>query len=477
MRKTSLCLIALLVITSLMFTACGGNTQPTQEVDTSSNAPEATDPPAPEEPTEKVTIRWFVGLGAGSEPENIPLEDALIEAYNASQDKIELVAEYIDYEQAPDVLSTQIAAGNPPDIIGPVGQSGINAFTGLFMDLEPYLDAMNYDFSDFNESSVDAYRLEGEGLLGIPFAVYPSMIYYNRDLFDEADLPYPPHKYGEPYADGDPWTVEKLEELAILLTVDVDGNDATSPDFDPENIAQFGFHIVWSDGIRTDLAALFGADTVVDDDGNAVLSEQWRQGLRWYYEGFHTKHFIPNFTYETSELLGNDNTFNSGNLAMTQAHLWYTCCTEDVDNWDLAALPTYNDNGDITAKLHADTFRILKSTQHPEEAVQVVDWMTGEAAGKLLQIYGGFPARASLQESFMQELNERFPQGVDWQVAVDSLAYPDIPNHEANMPNYSQAFDRLLAFHTLYASEPNLDLDAEIDKLVEDLQAIFDEVE
>ena len=42
-------------------------------------------------------------------------------------------------------------------------------------------------------------------LLGIPMAVYSSFIYYNKDLFDEADLPYPPHAVGEKY-DGKDWT-------------------------------------------------------------------------------------------------------------------------------------------------------------------------------------------------------------------------------------------------------------------------------
>ena len=57
----------------------------------------------------------------------------------------------------------EFPCGKDSTCCGPVGQSGINAFSGLFMDLEPYLDAMDYDFSDFNASSVDAYRLEGRG--------------------------------------------------------------------------------------------------------------------------------------------------------------------------------------------------------------------------------------------------------------------------------------------------------------------------
>jgi len=480
MRKSLSVLIALLVIASLLLAACG-NTEdtptpkPAADNTGASTDPEPTDTPEPkDEPVEKVTIRWFVGLGAGSEPENIPLQEEMVAQFNASQDRIELVAEYVDYEQAPDVLSTQIAGGNPPDLIGPVGQSGVNALEGLFLDLEPYLGEFTWD--DFEQDILDAYRLEGQGFVGIPIAVYPSSIFYNRDLFDEAGLEYPPHKFGEPYADGDPWTVEKLEELALLLTVDGNGSDATSSDFDPEDIVQFGFHVVWSDGLRTDAAALFGPGAVVDENGNAMLPDRWREGIKWYYDAIHQKHFYPTFTQETSDLLGNDNTFNSGHVAMNHSHLWYTCCVEDLDNWDMAVVPEYDDEGHVMSKLHADTFRILKSSEHPEEAVEVLRWMTGEAAPEFLQIYGGFPARLSQQSPFIDDLNERFPHGVDWQVVLDSLAYPDIPNHESNMPNYSKAFDRMFDFHSSMASDPNLDMDAELDKLLEDLQVIFDEV-
>lgn len=41
---------------------------------------------------------------------------------------------------------------------------------------------------------------------------------------------------GQPY-----WNIHRLAEIAQILTVDANGNDATSPDFDPENIVQTGF--------------------------------------------------------------------------------------------------------------------------------------------------------------------------------------------------------------------------------------------
>ncbi len=479
-------IITMLLLFSLLLAACGGQSAPAEPPpqEPAAEEPAAEEPaaeePAAEEPAaaddgERVEIRWFVGLGTGTDPEQIPQEEALVEEFNNSQDRIKLVIEFVVNEQASDQLKTQVAAGNPPDIVGPVGQSGVNTFEGLFLDLEPHLARTNYDWNDFNEGSINAYRLE-EGTYGIPFAIFPSMIYYNRDLFDEAGLDYPPHEYGEPYADGDPWTVEKLEELSMKLTVDANGNDANSPDFDPEEIVQFGFHTQWTLP-RGEATALFGADSLVDESGNAVISDRWRDAFHWYYDGIHTKHFMPNQTYQDSELLAAGNVFNSGNVAMAHVHLWYTCCLGEVENWDMAAIPTYNEAGDVTSKLHADTFRIFESSKHPEEAFEVMTWLVGDAAGDLLQIYGGMPARQSIREDFFAGLDETFAaQEPDWQVAIDGLAYPDIPNHEANMPNYAKAFDRMQAFQNLYRSDPGLDLDAELDTLQSELQSIFDEV-
>lgn len=474
-RKPFYILLALLVAASMLLTACGG-AAPTEApaVDEPSVEEPAVEEPAVEEPAaEKVRIRWFIGLGTGSNPEHLAGQEAVVERFNSTHDNIELVMEIVTNEEAPDQLKTQIAAGNPPDLIGPVGWSGTNEFSGLFLDLEPYLG--DFDWSEFDQDSINAYRMEGEGLLGLPFAVFPSMLYYDRDLFDEAGLAYPPHKYGEAYADGDPWTVEKMEELAMILTVDVNGNDANSPDFDPENIAQFGYFTQWTDP-RGQAAALFGADNVVDENGDAVLSERWREAFRWYYAGFHEKYFMPSAPYQESDLLAAGNPGDSGNVAMTHCHLWYTCCNTNVPNWDMAAVPAYNEAGDVTVKLHADTFRVLSSTEHPEEAVEVLVWLTDEGAFDLLQIYGGMPGRIPLQDAFFEAMDEKFPQGVDWQVAIDGLAFPDVPNHESNLPNYAKAYDRIGAFQSLYEADPTLDIDAELDLLVADLQVIFDEV-
>lgn len=204
---------------------------------------------------ERIQVRWFVGLGAGTDAPQIAAQEAIVAEFNASQSEIELVLEIVANDQAYGILATQIGAGNAPDIIGPVGIRGRSNFPGVWLDLSDLIEQTNYDLSDFDPDLVDFYDIEGEGQIGLPFAIFPSFLMYNVDLFDEAGIPYPPRHYGEPYVDWDgverEWDFDTLRELAMILTVDSDGNDALMEEFNPDDIIQFGFAPQWGVCLRT----------------------------------------------------------------------------------------------------------------------------------------------------------------------------------------------------------------------------------
>ncbi len=471
--------IVLLALAGILIVGCGGSDSSAEPTVAEPAAAEPTvAEPVAAEPTVAepvaagpVEVRWFVGLGAGGNPEEIAKEEAFVAAFNAKYgDRYKLVLDIVQNATAFDVLKTQIASGDAPDIVGPVGVRGMFSFEGAWLDMAPYIEKYNVDLSDFNPALIDFYQFEGQGQVGIPFAVYPSALWYNKDLFDEAGLAYPPHEWGAPYADGDAWTFDKLQELAKFLTVDANGNDATMDGFDPDNITQFGYHPMWTD-IRGYLT-FFGAGSFADAEGNATMPQVWRDGLAWVYNAMWQDHFWPNDNYVNSDLLSQGNTFGSGKVAMNPIHTWYTCCFEGV-NWDVAAIPSYD--GNITAKLHADTFGILKASKNPDAAFEVYMLMLGEFAPDLLQVYGAFPGRASLQVDALAKFQENFPNA-DVQVFVNALNYPDIPNHESGMPNFLKATDVYSAFAAKVQSTPDLDLNAEIDAFLKDLQTVFDEV-
>jgi multiple sugar transport system substrate-binding protein len=486
-------LTALALGAGVLVAACGGST-PTAapSVAAPTEAPVATEAPTPV-PTEsgpivtpvpgeegltsdgRPLIRWFVGLGTGERPNHIEVQQAVVDKFNADHPEMVLSLEIYRNAVAYDTLATQIATGNAPDIIGPIGIRALQSFGDQLLDLSPYITENNVDLSEIPQGLVDAYKLDGKQI-GIPMAVYPSFFYYNKALFEEAGLPEPPHKVGDTY-DGKPWTWDTVAELAKKLTVDGKGNDATSADFDAEDIVQYGLDSQWTENDARAWATVFGGSgSILADDGKtAQFPDNWRSGLEFYYDGVWDGHFIPNKA--AVDGMAGGNTFQSGQVAMDVVHLWYTCCvypaegTPPVTDWDIAVLPEGPD-GNTTSKLHADTIGILASSKHPDEAFQALQYLA--ASPELTQVWGAMPAIQSQQDAFFASLDERFaPLKVDWQVAKDMLAFPDVPSHESFMPDFSRADAANKALGSKLWTTPGLDVNAEIDNLLTELNEIF----
>ncbi len=476
MKKSIFALVTIVIVLAMLLSACAKTTETTPQ----DQGAQPTTPPTKETSgSDKVEIRWFVGLGTGDAPELQAPQQAVVDAFNASHPNIELKMEVVLYAQAYETLATQVTSGNPPDIVGPVGVSGAEGFHGLWLDLAPYIQKTNYDLSAFDKGAVEFYNAGGEGQLGLPYAIYPSMIFYQPEMFDEAGLNYPPKKYGEKYKwpDGaeEEWNYDTLQKVAMKLTVDENGKTADQEGFDPEKIAQYGFIWQGHDDARA-IGSYFGAGSLVGTDGKtAQIPPEWEDAWKWTYDSIWKYHFQPDYALYQSEAWGASNPFNSGKIAMGITFLWYTCCMENAGTkWDIAVVPSYN--GKITANLNADTFRIFKATKHPDEAFEVLSFFLGESeeAKNLVLAYGAFPARKSLQTSFFDSLNELFPQKPDWQVALDGVAYADNPSFEGFFPNYNESLNRTREFYNLILTTAGLDLDAEIAKLKTDLQAIYD---
>lgn len=440
---------------------------------------------APVAAQDKVQIVWFVGLGTGTNEQQIADENKVVEEFNASQDKIELVLNIAaSNETSADLFSTLVAGGTPPDVVGPVGVGGSNQFEDQWLDLQPLVDSTGYDLSVYDPALVDLYKTADGQLLGIPFAVFPSITYFNPGLFDEAGLNYPPQEFDAPYVMPDgtevAWNYETAAEIAKILTVDANGNDATSPDFDPTNIVQFGMNFQWA-RMRLMWTDIQPEDWFDEATNKVAIPESWRTATQWLHDAVWKDHFIPNTTYDSSELFGSGNAYQSGKLAMAITPLWYTCCLgESVGKfeWDFGVVPQSLD-GEYHVATDADTFRLTKTGAHHEEAFTVLSYLLNEAVPTLAPTYGAFPARPEYQQAWIDSKSAQYDWGVNWQVAVDSLAYnnPGNKHHESNMPNYGKATDRVFAFQTLLFGDSGetMDVNAELDTLQADVQAIIDE--
>jgi multiple sugar transport system substrate-binding protein len=443
---------------------------------------------APYDGTGRVEIRWFVGLGAGSEPTLAQTEQSVVDEFNRSQDTIELVLRVVDYDSAAAILITQFQAGDGPDLVGPAGWAATNPFHDQWLDLSRLIQSNNTDLSLYNPALVDMYHTE-EGQVGLPFIVYPGALFYNPSLFDAAGLSYPPDSYGREYRMPDgttaEWNWDTLAEVARLLTVDSYGRNATESGFNSNDVVQYGFTWQWQQHVNY-IGSYWGGGSLVapggtEGDYSAQVPDVWRAAWEWTYLGiWGDEPFMASENREYNEDLGSGNAFNSGKFGMTIEPIWFTCCMFDLRNWDVAAIPSYN--GRPGGRVDADTLRIWKYSKHPQEAYTVMQYLLNQGVETLMfgstdpaAVYGGISARTVDQQIWRERISAQFPWVRNWQVVVDGLNYPDIPSAEHFMPNYPSAWARGTSFSSLLRSTPGLDVDAEIEAFRQDLARIFNQ--
>ncbi|HUP54624.1 MAG TPA: extracellular solute-binding protein [Methylomirabilota bacterium] len=457
----------------------GGSTGPAPSTGgTASASAPASAAAAASFPTDPVEIKWFCCLGGGDAPEQIAVSKKVAADVSKKFPNITVKYEAIPYDAARDTFATQLASGNGPDIVGPLGIGGANAFPGQWLDLTDLIAKYGYDTSQFPANIVDIYKLGDEGQVGIPFAVYPSALFYKKGMFEEAGLNEPPHKYGEKYVMPDgteaEWNYETLRQVALKLTVDANGKDATEAGFDPKKIVQYGFE-PQRDDLRG-LGAYFGPGSLDSGDGKTVkVPDEWVTAWKYFYDATWKDHItMTGPVYQSTEFNGGGYSFFTGKVAMSENFLWSTYGVADAGtDWDLAAIPS--NGGKTTAAFNADTFRIVKSSKHPDAAFAVLTYLLGEGSKELLQAYGGMPAREADQDAFFDTLGktEGFPTEVDWQVARDGVEYADQPNFEGPMPKYNETLDVMGTFLTKWTSTSGLNMDSEISELTSQIQAIW----
>jgi multiple sugar transport system substrate-binding protein len=487
----------LLAVLALLFAACSQSTssaapsasastaitseQPSESAGSSESAspPPPTPLPANESQAKPgdVTIRWYCCLGTGDAPEQVTVERKVADDFNASHPGIHLQFEGYVYAAAADALSVQLGAGSGPDVVGPVGVGGAERFHGQWLDLQPYIDKAKIDMSQYPESTVKLYNAGGEGQLGIPYAVYPSVLFYKAGMFKEAGLKEPPHQWNATYTmpDGStrPWDYDTVKEIAKILTVDENGKDATEDGFDPTKIVQWGFEPQRDDLRQT--GAYFGAGSLLAADGKtAQMPDPWVAAWKQFYDGIWTDHYsMTGAQFETTDLNPSGYPFCSGKVAMSTNYLWSTYCLEDKTtgtDWNMAAAPAYK--GKTTAAFNADTFRILKTSKNPDQAFEVLQYLL--ANKDLLELYGGTPAIESQQDAHLEKVFGAYSQKPDWKVAKEGINFADVPNFESYTPAYNQTFEIILKYGTKWQTTPGLNLDTEISAMKDEIQAAWD---
>jgi multiple sugar transport system substrate-binding protein len=433
-----------------------------------------------------VTIRWRFPLATCCGPAQGEIGKSVVDEFNATHAGIRLI---VEEGTEIDQVKTDLAAGKALDIYGPAGWTEADLLQGSWLDLAPFIQASGYDMSQFDPNLVDMYKTE-QGQVSLPFAVFPSVIFYNPALFDRAGLSYPPSSYGDQYQmpDGSKvdWSWETLANVAKLLTIDAKGRNATQPGFDKKNIVQYGFSFGWQDHAEYWASYWQGGSLLQGTPGSysAKIPEAWKAAWQWYYDGiWGNQPFIPSESVETSADYKWGNVFASGKIAMSIQPSWYLCCLNDLirtgGKFDFGILPSYQ--GKVNGRVYEYSFRIFKASQHPQEAFTVLTYLTGLSIEKLISGSEGIPLEdigaISAHPEYWQEsidtFKTDFPWVKNWNTLLAGTHYPDIPSADYWLPNNLEAIKRLRDFRDLLVNTPNLNLNMEEQALEFDLTEIF----
>nr|WP_129408174.1 sugar ABC transporter substrate-binding protein [Marinitoga lauensis] len=221
-------------------------------------------------------------------------------------------------------LAAMAAAKSMPDVMAMHPNSVEDlADQGALMDLT---DFVNRDFSkdDYFWSVMESsFNIKGK-YYGVPFAWVGSVIYYNKDLFDKYNVPYPRPD----------WTWNEFLEAAKRLTIDEDGDGK----IDIWGYAFFSRYAVFDGWIlQNDGDYLDRENMRWDPDDNA------KETIRFLYDLVHVHKVSPHPKDYDLDKKKIKLIFSQGKAAMISEGTWnIKFMREDIPanfNWDINYFP------------------------------------------------------------------------------------------------------------------------------------------
>ncbi|UCZ53898.1 sugar ABC transporter substrate-binding protein [Bacillus shivajii] len=340
-----------------------------------------------------------------------------IDAFNEAHEDIHVNVEIIIDDGGSsysDAVNASLVAGNLPDVLALDGP-----YVASFAEAEILLAVDEYmtdeDRNDFVDSILQQGSYDGQVYsLGAMEASVP--LYYNKDIFEEEGIE-------APTTIEDAWTWDEFLEVSKQLTTeDRYGLNLFMNYGVGEWLTFMGAPFVWSNG-----GALISEDGTTSD--GYLNSPETVEGLEFVKTLF--EEGVVNLTPGEME-------FEEGNAAMALGGPWIAVSADDADfEWGMMPYP-YSETP--VSPSGSMAYGVTSTTEYPEEAFQIMHWMTNEESAKgLSEVTGMPPARISAFDAM-----DRYDE-LPWSVIRDQVigtaqARPQTPAYPVLTDAFAQAF-------------------------------------
>ncbi|WP_248924135.1 ABC transporter substrate-binding protein [Paenibacillus hamazuiensis] len=186
----------------------------------------------------------------------------VLDKFEETHPNIKIDYQNIPYNDYGAKLSAMAASNTLPDIGNLLeGQALKWAESGKLMDLSPYYK----DGTVSPKLESNKFVTPDGKTVGYSIANEVILIHYNKDMFDEAKVPYPPAETDKA------WTWDQFVDTAKKLTKDKNGKHPGEAGFDPKNIVQYGAQVNTSAMFFWIPFAVSNGGGLVSADGKQLL--------------------------------------------------------------------------------------------------------------------------------------------------------------------------------------------------------------
>jgi len=343
-------------------------------------------------------------------------------------------------------LNTLIAAKETPDLFQISEYLAVEwGEKGLSQDLVPLFKEMGVELRD-TYLPASLYGSEGH-VYGITSGLTCIMLFYNRDLFDKYDLPYPSNDPANPI------TWDEYVKLAQQLTRDAQGRTPLDSGFDPFEVLSYGTKsTTWT----------FSLTALLFSNGTGMFSPD---GMSLAFNTDEAKHVLNEMSKLSAEykcapdavisasLPGNVQMFKDGLLGMcVEGSFMINSYVKENANFGIAPLPSFGTPA--TATWSAAT-AISAATKHTSEATKLIQILANNSGSQYPSLIDDYEPEAFNAWADSLGLKEE-----------DKVWMPGYINSEASkiheavyIKNYGTIIDEAVSpvLDKLWAGEINVD--------------------
>jgi fructooligosaccharide transport system substrate-binding protein len=348
-----------------------------------------------QKPNDSGKIQLTFWRNSGNIAENKAF-DKLVSSFEKANPNIKVNMKSILYSDYEIRLRTELAAGNPPDILTIDSPTlALYAHTGSLLSIDPYMRKEG-EIDDIPDSTLQGLTYKGQIYLA-PIVESSIALYYNKRLLREAGVHLPPEDPNNPL------TWDEVLEIAKKVNNSKKGVIGIDP-------AQ-GFNAGESPAyFKTPLLWQFGATILNPDETTAsgYLDSKEALDALQFYQDLYQKYGVASFEIPAGA-------FETGKLAMTVLGSWTLTDLEKNhpdfklgEDFGITPLPKekfqFVPNGGWA-------LGITSKSKHPKEAWKFIKYVTGyEGMKTYVNITGDVPARYSVAKDF-PEFNE-YPKNI-----------------------------------------------------------------